>query len=416
MPRVNILTLGCKVNEYESRVMRKLLVDAGYQVGEEMTKADIYIINSCAVTSMSEKKSRQMMSKVQQINPKAKIIICGCASEHNAQQFFDKGAFAVIGNAKKYDIVRIINEGGNCPYALPEEYEHSVFAQDTLSRQYIKVQDGCNNFCSYCLIPYVRGRSRSRRLEDILAEIHSTKCQEIVLTGIDVSDYRIDGKPAIKKLIEAVDSCGIRFRLSSLEQGLIDEDLIKSLAKSHNFCPHFHLSLQSGSDAVLKRMNRKYTREQFLSSVNLIKKYFGDRATFTTDVITGFIGETEQDFKDTYDLSKEVSFFHIHTFPYSEREGTKALLLEGERVPAQLAKKRVKALATLEKDLRKQVLNTNINKVHQVLVEKVQHGIANGYTENYIPINFVADESVKDKVVSVLATGIEDDTLVGVRK
>ena len=413
MQKVNILTLGCKVNEYESRVMRKLLQDAGYEVGEDLSWAEYYIINSCAVTAMSEKKSRQMMSKVRQINPKAKILVCGCASEHNAKQFLNKGAFAVIGNAMKTDIVRILKEGQSCPYVLPLQYEHSAHALDTQSRQYIKVQDGCNNFCSYCLIPYVRGRSRSRLLPDIIEEIQQTKCNEIVLTGIDVSDYQIAGKPAMLELIKAVDKCNIRFRLSSLEQGVIDENLIKYLAKSKNFCPHFHLSLQSGSNSVLKRMNRKYTREQFLSCVDLIKRYFGDRAVFTTDIITGFIGETEQDFLDTYDLCQRVGFYHIHAFPYSERQGTKALMLQGERVPVEIAKKRVKALETLEKQLRQDVLNANLNKTHHVLVEKVEDGIAYGYTENYIYASFIADENVKDKIVPVLTDGIKNGVLFG---
>ncbi|MFQ6773352.1 MAG: tRNA (N(6)-L-threonylcarbamoyladenosine(37)-C(2))-methylthiotransferase MtaB [Clostridia bacterium] len=412
MQKVSIITLGCKVNEYETRTMMNILENAGYEVTEGFVPADIYVLNTCAVTAMSEKKSRQMHSKALSINPNAKVIVCGCASQHNPKQFTTKGAHSVIGTVGKENILSLIQQSQLEPYAHPLAYTHTPYAKDTVSRQYIKVQDGCNNFCSYCIIPYLRGRSRSRNLDDIIAEISATHCQEIVLTGIDISDYRIDGRPAMLDLVKAVDKCGVRFRIGSLEPRIISEELVKYLSTSQNFAPSFHISLQSGNDHVLKKMNRKYTRQQYIDSVNLIKRYFGRRAVFTTDIITGFIDETEERFQDSVELCKQVKFAHVHAFPYSVRAGTSATKLQGEKVPTEIARARVKVLEGIDKECRQQVLNDNVGVEHKVLVEEYVCGVAYGYTDNYLRVKFVTSDNVVNQIIQVKAVGMEDDCLV----
>ncbi|MBO4936747.1 MAG: MiaB/RimO family radical SAM methylthiotransferase, partial [Clostridia bacterium] len=344
--------------------------------------------------------------------PNAKVIVCGCASQHNPKQFTTKGAHSVIGTVGKENILSLIQQSQLEPYAHPLAYTHTPYAKDTVSRQYIKVQDGCNNFCSYCIIPYLRGRSRSRNLDDIIAEISATHCQEIVLTGIDISDYRIDGRPAMLDLVKAVDKCGVRFRIGSLEPRIISEELVKYLSTSQNFAPSFHISLQSGNDHVLKKMNRKYTRQQYIDSVNLIKRYFGRRAVFTTDIITGFIDETEERFQDSVELCKQVKFAHVHAFPYSVRAGTSATKLQGEKVPTEIARARVKVLEGIDKECRQQVLNDNVGVEHKVLVEEYVGGVAYGYTDNYLRAKFVTSDNVVNQIIQVKAVGIEDDCLV----
>ena len=412
MQKVSIITLGCKVNEYETRVMMNVLENAGYEVSEGFDIADIYVLNTCAVTAMSEKKSRQMHSKALSINPNAKVIVCGCASQHNPRQFSTKGAFSVIGTEGKADILALIDQSRTEPLPQQTEYRHNSYAKDTVSRQYIKVQDGCNNFCSYCIIPYMRGRSRSRDLQDIVAEIRSTHCKEIVLTGIDISDYRIKGRPAMLDLVKAVEECGVRFRIGSLEPRIITEELISFLAKCQYFAPSFHISLQSGNDHVLKMMNRKYTRQQYIDSVNLIKKYFGKRAVFTTDIITGFLDETDARFADSVSLCHEVRYAHIHAFPYSERAGTSAVRMTGEKIPVAVAKQRVKMLEKLNEKYHHEILSENVDEIHQVLVEECVDGVYYGYTQNYLRAKIMADHNIVNEIVPVKAVGIEDNCLL----
>ena len=294
--KVCVFTLGCKVHRYESDVIINKLIERGFEVTENLEKADYYVINTCAVTAEAEKKSRQCVARVKKQNPESKILICGCASENNAKQFEKDGVVYVSGTAKK-DLLSLLPESGVNVDDIPKSYEESGFAENVRTRAYVKIQDGCNNFCSYCLIPYVRGRSRSRALDKVVEEVRSVpeNIKEIVLTGIDISSYGKDIGLSLKDLILALSDVDKRIRLGSFEMNIIDENLLNALKGLKNFCPHFHLSLQSGSDEVLRTMNRHYKTKDYLERVRLIRKYF-PLAGITTDVIVGFPTETDEEF------------------------------------------------------------------------------------------------------------------------
>ena len=323
--KIAVITLGCKVNKYESDALIFTLRCSGNEATDKLEYADAYIINTCAVTNEEEKKSRQMIERCRKFNKNAKIFVIGCASQNRPAQFQEKGVSYLQGVANKMEILNHLNETGEKIYPLPERYENDMFSAQTLSRAFIKVQDGCNNFCTYCIIPYLRGRSRSRDMQSVLEEVEKLpkSVKEVVLVGIDVSSYQQNGKKALIDLLEKLDKYGFRLRLSSMEDNLVDEDFVLRLSKLKNFCPHFHLSLQSGSDEVLRKMNRKYTTTQFLNSVNLIRKYFS-LAGITTDVIVGFPTEAEENFLETMEFVKKVKFSNLHIFPYSKRDGTVA--------------------------------------------------------------------------------------------
>ena len=264
--KVAVLTLGCKVNKYESDALIFKLNEMGFETTDKLEQADYYVINTCAVTNEAEKKSRQMIERCKKFNVNAKFFIMGCASQNRPMQFGQKANF-VQGVASKMEIIKHFEELGEKIYDLPSEYEDDLFSAQTLTRAFIKIQDGCNNFCTYCIIPYLRGRSRSRSFASVISEVEKLpkETKEVVLVGIDVSDYKQNGERALVDLLEKLDKFGKRLRLSSMEDNLITEDFVKRLKKLKNFCPHFHLSLQSGSDEVLKKMNRKYTTQDFLN-------------------------------------------------------------------------------------------------------------------------------------------------------
>ena len=380
----SVITLGCKVNEYESQSILSQLKSNGYEIAEGLVRADVYIINTCAVTNIAEKKSKQVLAKLEKLNPQAKIIVCGCAVQNNPTQFLVKpNVIAITGNFGKHDIMTFINKQNKVlPDLENKKYINTMRPVETRTRQYIKIQDGCDYFCTYCLIPYVRGRSRSRELADIIDEIKSTKANEIVLTGINMSDYKIDGKLALNTLIKEVDKCGKRFRLSSLECNVLDDEMLTTLKNCKNFCPHFHLSLQSACNATLKRMNRRYTIEQFINRVDKIRSLF-PLASISTDIIVGFVGETEEEFNDTYNNLKRLQFSFMHIFPYSERKGTVA-----DRLPNKIDKATKKArehkLMELNKQFKSKFYPKNVGTKHKVLVELVDENISLGYTDNYI--------------------------------
>ena len=254
--KICVMTLGCKVNKYESDALIYNLRLQGHEAFDKLGEADIYIINTCAVTQEAEKKSRQMIARCRRFNKQAKIYICGCASQHNKEQFIEKGANFVSGVAGKIKIASNIEKPICKSSKLPLVYEDDMIAEQSRTRAYIKIQDGCNNFCSYCIIPYLRGRSRSRAIMSIINEVNelSADIKEIVLTGINVTDYKIDGEPALLTLLEQLDGFGKRLRLSSMEESLVSDEFVNGIGQLKNFCPHFHLSLQSGSATVLKRM------------------------------------------------------------------------------------------------------------------------------------------------------------------
>lgn len=394
--KIAVVTLGCKVNKYESDALIFELKKRGYETTDKLEFADIYVINSCAVTNEAEKKSRQMLQRVRSFNPDAKIYVMGCASQHNPQKFVEKGAKYVIGTVNKQKILDDLSADGEKIYDFPKEYETGLFSAQTLSRAYIKIQDGCNNFCTYCLIPYLRGRSRSRDLESILDEVKKlpNEVKEIVLVGIDVSDFQIDGKKALGTLLTKLDGFGKRLRLSSMEDNLIEDEFMETLSKLKNFCPHFHLSLQSGCDNVLKKMNRKYTTAQFEESVNKIRKYFPN-AGITTDIIVGFPTETDDDFEQTMKFVEKIQFSQLHIFPYSKRDGTVAEKLYKD-LSGTVKMQRLKRLEKLGETLKIDFINQN--KTGKVLIEEKNGDYCEGYTENYIKCYVKGDFNVGDIV------------------
>ncbi len=383
--KISVITLGCKVNEYESQSILNQLKTEGYEICEGLIKADAYIINTCAVTNTAERKSRQMLSKIQKLNPNAKIVVCGCAVQNNPSQFLkNKNIIAILGSEGKNEIIKFINNKNKVLQdIIHDKYVNTTRPIETRTRQYIKIQDGCNYFCTYCIIPYLRGRSRSRNIDDIIDEIKNTKAKEIVLTGINISDYRIGKELGLKTLIKEIDKLNIRFRISSLECNILDNEMIDILKKSKNFCPHFHISLQSACNDTLKRMNRRYTIEEFMDIVNKIKKNFS-YPSISTDIIVGFKGETEEEFNITLNNLKKIEFSFMHIFPYSERSGTVATKLIGTIDKCE-QKRREHILQELNNKFKEKFYNQNKNSIHKVLIEEVvDENLSLGYTDNYI--------------------------------
>ena len=379
--KISVLTLGCKVNQYESDGIVKLLKDAGHEVGESIEYADMYIINTCAVTSEAEKKSRQMVTRVRRHNPNAKIYVCGCASQNNPEQFYERGVEFVSGNALKTRLTRDFGLKGIQMLDLPTEYEDDYPLSSVRTRDYIKIQDGCDNFCTYCIVPYLRGRSRSRDVESIVGDVSNSTALEIVLTGIDISSYRC-AEGGLDALLRALKSCKKRLRLGSLEVRVISESLLEALSEIEGFCPHFHLSLQSGSDSVLSRMNRRYTQSEYIKKVELIRKYF-PLAAITTDIIVGFPMETDIEAMETERLVERVRFSDIHVFVYSPRPGTVAY--DMPNVDTRVAEERRLRLTDIKHSLIREFSAKNFTPL-SVLIEEYKDGYYVGYSPNYVRV------------------------------
>lgn len=409
--KVSVITLGCKVNEYESQAIMHEFKSNGYEVTEGLVVADVYVVNTCSVTNIGDRKSRQMLAKISKLNPNAKIVVCGCSVQKDPSKFLTHPqVVAVIGNEAKYDVVSALNNETKTLRELPTDYRSMLEPITTRSRQYIKIQDGCNYFCSYCIIPYLRGRSRSRDLTEILTEIRNTKAKEVVLTGINMSDYRIGGELALKTLVREVDKLGVRFRLSSLECNVIDDEMIEILKSSKNFCPHFHLSLQSACNATLKRMNRRYTIEQFISIVDKLKANF-PHASISTDLIVGFKGETDEEFNETISNLKRIQFSFMHIFPYSVRSGTVASKMTGD-VDKSVVQSREKTLFELNSKFKAEFYDRNKNTTHSVLIEEVKNGYSLGYTDNYI-YTYIKGELAIDSIVDVRLIKPHGEGMIG---
>ena len=378
-----VFTLGCKVNDCESASLAHALRERGWEVSEELEPADLYILNTCAVTAEAEKKSRQAIARIRAAAPRARIAVCGCAAERAPQAFAEKeGVFLVTGARRKGDLPALLDEAA-AGIRLDEAdaaYDELPAPQSSKARAFVKIQDGCNNFCSYCIIPYLRGRTRSRSLESAAAEILSSPAEEVVITGIDVSSYR-DGERDLADLLLAVREAPARIRLGSLEANVITPRLLEAAAQVREFAPHFHLSLQSGSDAVLKKMNRHYTGEEFLARVALVRSFFPDAAV-TTDIIAGFPGETEADFAATCALAERAGFSHIHAFPYSRRTGTVAARMQD--VPPAVKKERLHRLLALAERLRCAYEEGYVGRALTVVPEEQKGEYTVGYSENYI--------------------------------
>ncbi len=402
--KVCIITLGCKVNQYESDAIANSLEKLGYEVCSKLEEADFFVVNTCAVTNEAEKKSRQTIAKIKKVSPKAKIYVCGCASEHNAKKFAEiEGVKFISGVSNKLKIIQHIEKTSRKKIEVDkigEEYEDNLIAKKTKTRAYVKIQDGCNNFCSYCLIPYLRGRARSRNIISIMNEIDVLKddVKEVVLTGIDISTYKIDGKPALHELLKLLADYPLRIRLGSLEQASVSDEFLIAAEEMKNLCPHFHLSLQSGSNSVLKRMNRHYTTKQFEQTVKKLRKIYRDPA-ITTDIIVGFPGETEKEFKQTLKFAKKIGFSQIHIFPYSLREGTVAAKMP--QVDGKIKRERVLKLEQLNEKLKEKYINKCRKGYHSVLIEEKVDDFFVGHSENYIKCYIAAENLLPNTFVNV---------------
>lgn len=402
-----VYTLGCKLNQYESFAVMNSLMEAGYDVEEGLKFADLYVINTCAVTAEAERKSRQVLSKIDKLNPQAKVVVLGCASQKSPGQFEKKRSnLLIMGSFRKGRVLEFLRESGVMLAEAPAEYEDDLYPCKPRTREYIKVQDGCNNFCSYCIVPYLRGRSRSRSPESILAEIErfQTDCREFVLTGINLSDYGRNLGLTLTDLVRSCRDVAQRIRFGSLEVNVITDEFLVACQELQSFCPHFHLSLQSGADAVLKAMNRRYTRAEYAAAAERIRKYFPD-AAITTDVICGFPSESETDFQDSLSLCEAVAFSDIHVFPYSPREGTAAYSLGA--LPKETVLDRVGRLTALKRKLHAAYLERFIGKPLKVLTEEQEGKFVVGYSENYIKCYL--DRSPLNRVVEAIPIGIYGD-------
>ena len=386
-----VYTLGCKVNDVESGSITRGLEELGYEVSREMEPADLYIVNTCAVTAEAERKSRQTVGKAIKCNPNAKIIVCGCASEKSPTAFLEKGGtmYAVTGAQRKNQVLEIVKAGlekdaRGVKIEEAKSYEEMPLPECLKTRNFVKIQDGCNRFCSYCIIPYLRGRSRSRRMESAAAEILSSEAQETVVTGIDVSEYKDEAGYDLADLMLAVQDADTRIRLGSLEVSLITERFLNALKQVKHFAPQFHLSLQSGSDKVLKSMNRHYTRAEYLEKCRMIYEAFPN-AAITTDIIVGFPTESEEDFEDSLRIVEEAGFAQVHAFPYSPREGTNAYKRYKE-LPFALKKERVERLIERAAEQKKTYMERFVGQVLEMVPENCFDGFTEGYSENYIRV------------------------------
>lgn len=408
MTKISVFNLGCKTNLYEGNQILAKLSSSGYEAVLGLEEADVFVINTCAITKEAEKKSRQAIARAKKINKDCKIVVVGCASQKLPEQFLMEGVTVVKGTASKENIVEII-ETATSQIAvddLPSDYMHTVDAVQSRSRAFVKIQDGCNNFCSYCIVPYLRGRSRSKKIADIVREVEIADSLETVLIGIDISQFGKDTNESLPQLFLALSGIETRIRLGSLEHSVVTVDFLTAL-KNLNFCPHLHLSLQSGSDGVLKRMNRHYTTAEFLSSAKLIREHFPEIA-LTTDVIVGFSGETEEEFIETCKFVQEVGFADIHIFPYSKREGTVAFNLPD--IDSATKKQRVAVLAEIKNKLKNQFLENQLGKIESVLIEEKKNGYFVGYTPNYTRVyisgDFASGQIVEIELIELFRDGV----------
>lgn len=431
MKKAALHNLGCKVNAYETEAMQHLLEEAGYEIVQFTQKADVYVINTCSVTNMADRKSRQMLHKAKKNNPDSIVVAAGCYVQTSEKEVLnDLSVDIVIGNDRKHDLVRLLEE-----YSLDSVNDtvddindgkhdfEELFIDQTKehTRAFIKVQDGCNQFCSYCIIPYARGRVRSRRFENVIAEVERLAAngfKEVVLTGIHLSSYGVDFEEAtgLLELIQAVNAVkGIeRIRLGSLEPKIVTEHFASELSKLDKICPHFHLSLQSGCDATLKRMNRKYTTKEYERGCELLRKYFVHPA-ITTDVIVGFPGETEEEFEQTKAYLEHIHFYEMHIFKYSKRKGTRAAVMP-DQIDEQIKAARSEKLIALGHDMSKEFRKFYIGKNEEVLFEeKAVIGDKEyfvGYTKEYVKVAKETAENLENQIVSGRISGMLTDEIL----
>jgi len=439
-----IHNLGCKVNSYEAEIMQQQLIENGYEIVPFEEKADVYIVNTCSVTNIADRKSRQMLHKAKKENPEAVIVAAGCyVQTREAEEILADGVDLLLGNNKKGELIQLLEEyfRDSEKSSLVEDLTHEseyepmqLYRTAEHTRAYIKVQDGCNQFCSYCIIPYARGRVRSRGMKDILEEVNvlaQNGYKELVLTGIHLSSYGVDfvdpdakdrndfvKHSKLSELVEQVAEIeGIeRIRLGSLEPRIITEEFAKRLAGIKKVCPHFHLSLQSGCDETLKRMNRHYSSEEYYEGVKLLRKYFsevnGCEPAITTDVITGFPGETDEEFEKCYEFVAKVGFYETHIFKYSKRRGTRAAAMKGQLTEAVKAERSRRLLELNAENRRRYIqrLMDNPDYIASVLVEETENheGVSYqaGYTREYVRCLIDSKENCAGSVVQVKISSV----------
>lgn len=419
----SILTLGCKVNQYESEAMTELFENKGYlKVDEDLDVADVYIVNTCTVTNLSDRKSRQFIRRAKKENPDSVVAVVGCYSQVSPEEVSAiEGVDVVIGTTERKRIVELVenaqntNDVINIVRDIKKDRDFQKIKIDEnheKTRVYMKVQDGCNRFCTYCIIPYARGPIRSRDIDECVSEakrLSEAGFKEIILTGIHIGSYGKDlGEYRLIDLIEKIAEVdGIdRIRLSSVEPNIIDDAFMKRALDTNKLCDHFHLSLQSGSNNVLKRMNRRYDRSDYIEKCEIIRKYMPN-AGLTTDIIVGFPGESEEDFLDSIRIVEEVRFSKIHVFRYSKRDNTPAASYT-DQIDGNIKKERSNKLIEIGEKYLIKFREKNLNKVHSVLFEEEKDGYFEGYTTNYIRVKVKSDMDLKNKIKNVKIIDIEE--------
>lgn len=426
MMKVALHNLGCKVNAYETEAMQELLEQNGYEIVPFKEGADVYIINTCTVTNMADRKSRQMLHRAKKMNPDAIVVAAGCYVQTKEKTGeVDSCIDIVIGNNKKKELIEILEQyteerQGAVKAVIDinhtKEYEEmhlSKTAEHT--RAYIKVQDGCNQFCTYCIIPFARGRVRSRAKSDVIREVTDLAkngYQEVVLTGIHLSSYGVDleGENLLSLILAVNEVEGIkRIRLGSLEPRIVTEEFVKTIASLEKMCPHFHLSLQSGCDETLRRMNRRYTSEEYFKKCQLLRKYFKNPA-LTTDIIVGFPGETEEEFAKSKAFVEKVNFYETHVFKYSKRAGTKAAVME-DQIPEPVKTLRSNELLALDAQRRSMYEEKFLGETVEVLMEesisKNGKTIQVGHTKEYIKVGVETEKELQNQLVQVFLSDEE---------
>ena len=419
-----IITLGCKVNAYESEVMQEKLIKAGFSLQEEDKTSDIVIINTCSVTNMADSKSRKIIRHMKRENPEAVLVVCGCSAENHQIELQDLGIDILIGNSGKSKIVELINNYliDKTPYTYFagtrdldfEDMEVDKFNSHT--RGFIKIQDGCNNFCSYCIIPFMRGNIRSKDFQTAIFEaehLAQNGHQEIVLTGIHTGSYGRGTDHDLTDLINAMSKIEKlqNIRISSIEVTELDDKFMEMLKSNPKVCHHMHIPLQSGSDKILKLMNRKYNKKEFLDKIRKIRECIPD-INITTDVITGFPNETEEDFEECLNFVREIGFSKVHTFPYSERTGTAAAKMKNQ-VPMNIRKERAKRLIELSDELEFNYNKNQIGKIFKTLIEEVNYNESSGHTSTYLKV-IVKEKLEHNKFYNIKITEAYKDYAIGI--
>lgn len=426
--KVAFCSLGCKVNQYETNAIMQEFIKKGYQIEEFENIADIYIVNTCTVTNIADRKSRQMLRRVKEKNQNAILVACGCYAQVGKEELEKiEDIDIIIGNNEKNELVNIIEKAINDREKKEKitdvlhQNEYIEFGTTTFTdktRAVVKIQDGCDRFCSYCIIPYARGKVRSRKIENIIEEVEQIakkEIKEVVLTGIHIASYGKDFDYKIKliDLLEELNKIkGIeRIRLGSLEPTIVTQNFIERLCKLEKVCAHFHLSLQSGCDGTLKRMNRKYSTKEFEECTQIIRKYYKD-ATLTTDIIVGFPGETDEDFKNTYEYLEKIKFYKMHIFKYSQRKGTKATIMPNQ-IDGKTKEERSKKLIELSNKNQLKYNNLKIGEKLEVLFEESDGKYYKGHTKNYYMVKIKDNgEDLENKIKTVSIEKIENEYLI----